>query len=249
MRRSAVLLVAVTLAVPMRTAADVVDIESGFPLEIEDAYPIGYLGREAQVHVRYERTHDGEDALHLVPRLELGFPRNAQLAIAQRFVVGSVDPNGVGTTTAEFLYNVNQETLVLPALGLVALADFPTGDDTHGVDAGGKVLLTKTMPGTWHLHRVHVNALYQANDDVQPGERGTRYKVAIGYSTVVTNELLLLTDLVRAETFEEAVEHNFAELGLRWAITPWAVLSAGIGFGIGDESPDVRPVVALQHEF
>jgi hypothetical protein len=247
-RRLAVTLAAV-LSGPAAAAADVLDVESGFPLEVEDAYPVGYLGREAQLHVRYERTHDGEDGVVFLPRLELGFPRNGQLSLAQRFLTGSADPNGVGPTTAEFLYNVNQETLAVPALALVALADFPTGDETHGVDAGGKALLTKTLPGIWHLHRLHLNGLYQANDDVRSGERGTRWKAVLGYSAVVTNELLFVSDVFREETFAEDEEHNVAELGLRWAVTPWAVLSAGVGFGFGDESPDVRPVVAAQHEF
>jgi hypothetical protein len=244
-----VAVLAALVALPASAVADVLDLESGFPLEIEDAYPIGYLGREAQLHLRYERTHDGEDGVHFLPRLEVGFPRNGQLSVAQRLATGGIEPDGVGPTVVELLYNLNQESLAFPALSVVAVADLPSGDDAHGVDAGGKLLLTKTLPGTWRLHRLHANVLYQANDDVRSGERGTRYKAVLGYSTVVTNELVLLGDVFREESFMEDEEHNVAEMGLRWAITPRAVVSAGIGFGFGDESPDVRTVLGIQHEF
>jgi hypothetical protein len=246
---AAVLALAAFPAVVPPVAADVLDLEDGFPTSVEDAYPIGYLGREIQMHVSYERTHAGDDGVRFRPRVEFGFPRNAQVSVAQRFTTGSVEPNGVGPTELELLYNLNQETLALPAVSLVARADFPTGKPAHGVDAGGKLIVSKTLPGTWHLHRVHANALYQANDDVQPGERGARFRFVVGYSTVVTNELLFVGDLLREHTFSEDEEVNLAEVGLRYALTPRMVVSAGVGFGIGDESPDVRAAMGVQYEF
>lgn len=247
---AAAMLVVAALAVSAPpSAADVLDLEDGFPTSVEDAYPIGYLGREIQLHVSYERTHAGDDGVRFRPRVEFGFPRNGQLSIAQRFTSGSVEPNGVGPTELEFLYNVNQETLVLPAVALVARADLPTGKSAHGVDAGGKLLVSKTLPGTWHLHRLHANAFYQANDDVRPAERGARFRFVLGYSTVVTNELLFVGDLLREHTFTEDEELNLAEVGLRYALTPRMVISAGVGFGIGDESPDVRAALGVQYEF
>lgn len=109
--------------------------------------------------------------------------------------------------------------------------------------------MTKTIPGTWRLHRAHINGLYQANDQVQSGERGTRYKVVVGYSVVITNELVLVADVFRDHKFQKDADQNLVEAGFRWIATPRAVLSAGVGTGFGDHSPDVRAILGLQYEF
>jgi hypothetical protein len=41
---------------------------------------------------------------------------------------------------------------------------------------------------------------------------------------------------------------NLAEIGIRYATTPQSVISTGIGFGIDDESPDVRFTLGFQYE-
>lgn len=227
----------------------VMELESGYPLEIEDAYPLGYLGREFRTTTRYERGDDGGDALTFISQLEIGFPRNAAITVSQPFIFGNVEPDGVGNTELELLYNLNQETRTLPAFSVAGLLEFPTNDDAHGTDPGIELLATKTLPGTWRNHRVHANFLYQANDDVQAGQRGGRYKAVLGYSVVVTNELVFVADLVREQTMEEDEEHNLAEVGLRYQLTPRTVLSGGLGFGFGDESPDTRATFGLQFAF
>jgi hypothetical protein len=229
--------------------ADVVDLEEGLPLEITDAYPIPLLGREFQTMFRYELDDTGKDQFIIEPRLEIGFPRNAQITVASPFLMGEREPDGVGDVRLEFLYNFNQETQWIPAMSGVAIAEFPSGEDSEGVDPALKFIATKTLPGTWHLHRVHLNGLWQWNDDVQRGERRGRYMVAVGYSVVVTNELVFLADLVRESEMDANIEHNLAEVGLRYYLAPRWVLSGGLGFGFGNESPRMRTTLGVQMTF
>src|SRR5690606_1941757 len=126
-------------------------------------------------YTRYERTSDGADRIEIVPRIEFGFPRNAEITIAQPFLLGNADPDGVGDTEVEFLYNFNQETRTLPALSGAVAAIFPSNDDSHGVDTSVELVASKTLPGTWRFQRVHANFRYEFNDDVQSGERSGRY--------------------------------------------------------------------------
>jgi hypothetical protein len=229
--------------------ADVTEVERGFPATIEDAYPLGYMGRELQVYTRYERGHDGSDRLEFVSQVEIGFPKNAQIVVSQPFLGGNAEPDGVGDTEAEFFYNFNQETRTLPAFAGAVSLTAPTNDDSHGVDPAVELVATKTLPGTWHLHQLHANFRYQWNDDVQPGERDGRYMAAAGYSVVLNNETLLVLDLVREEDMTEDEESNLAEVGVRYQLTPRTVISGGVGFGFGEESPDARGTIGLQLAF
>lgn len=60
---------------------------------------------------------------------------------------------------------------------------------------------------------------------------------------------MVVLDLVREEELEKDEETNLAEIGLRYQLTPLTVLSAGAGFGFGDESPDVQLTLGFQVAF
>lgn len=229
--------------------ADPLNLESGLPLEVEDAYPAPFMNREYQTFLRYQREHDGVDAAEWVNRLELGLWYNTELTVEVPFIFGEVEPDGLGDVSAEILYNLNQETRTLPALSIAGALYAPTGDGSEGWDPELELIATKTMPGTWDLHRFHLNVGYRFNDDVQPDERGGAYSAVAGYEVRATNELVLLADLVRKEELEEDVEVNLFEVGGRYRLTPFALMAAGIGFGFGDESPDARTTLGLQLEF
>jgi hypothetical protein len=61
--------------------------------------------------------------------------------------------------------------------------------------------------------------------------------------------MVFVADLVREQLFEDHEEHNLAEFGLRYQLTPRLTLSGGTGFGFGDESPDVRVMFGFQFAF
>jgi hypothetical protein len=73
--------------------------------------------------------------------------------------------------------------------------------------------------------------------------------VVVGYEVRVSNDLIVLADVVREQELEEDREINLLEAGARYRLTPFSVLSAGVGFGVGDESPDVRTTVGFQVQF
>jgi hypothetical protein len=131
--------------------------EEGLPVQVEDAYPIPYRGREFQGLFRYERTGDHKDRFVLDPRLELGFAPNWEAKLSVPFLLGSADKTGSGDIGLEALYNLNAESLRLPAFTLSARADFPTGRDSAGVDTTLKFITTKTLGNSSLLQRLHLN--------------------------------------------------------------------------------------------
>src|SRR5690606_17779194 len=111
----------------------------------------------------------------------------------------------------------------------------PTGERSEGLDSEAELLLTKTLPGTWDLHRLHLNGGYRFNDDVQDGEREGTYRLIAGYEVRATNELVLLADVFREQKLDEGMAVNLAEIGGRYRLTPYALLSIGTGVGFGDD--------------
>ena len=229
------------------------NIEQGLPLHFEDTVPQEYLGREFQLVGRYERTDDGEDRYLFEPRLELGIWHNTQLTIGTPLLFGNADEGeGLGPVEVDVLYNLNQETLDLPALALKAGADFTgaaAAGGGDGVDPFIGLLVDRTIGRSSLYHKVHLNLLYQFNGTELDDERDGRYEVALGYSRRLGASAMLIADLVRMQEMTENDEVNLAEVGVRYATTPQSVISGGIGFGIGDESPDVRLTVGFQYEF
>lgn len=229
------------------------NIEQGLPLQFEDTVPQEFLGREFQFVSRYERTHEGEDRWLVEPRLELGVWQNTQLTIATPFLFGDADEgDGLGPVEVDLLYNFNQETLDLPAFALKLGADFTNAAEAgggDGVDPFVGVLLDRTIGDTSLYQKIHLNVQYQFNGEQLDDERDGRYEVAIGYSRRLGASAMLVADLVRFQEVTKNDEVNLAEIGLRYATTPQSVLSVGVGFGIGDESPDSRLTVGFQYEF
>lgn len=250
MRRLAVI-AAMSVVLPAAVlAADHSNLEEGLPTELTDAYPVGYLGRELQGIFRYERGHDGVDSFEMTPRLEFGWPRNMQISIETPFLFGEIEPDGMGDTTVEAFWNLNQETLSTPAIALAGTVDLDTGDlEDEGCDPAVKLVLSKFIGETWQYHALHLNLLWQFNDEQEADERDGRYKAVFGYSTRVNNETILIADFVREQEMEDDEEINLVELGLRMQMTPRTVLSLGTGFGISEESPDFRSTLGIQISF
>lgn len=242
-------LIAATSLAGAAGASDHTNLEPGLPLEVEDAYPTGYLNREFQLSARYERTRDGQNQYIATPRLEYGFARNWQASLNVPFTLGQGDKRGSGDIGAEVFYNFNTESLKLPAFAASVNLVTPTGRDSSGLDSSFKFIATKTLGYAEKLQRVHLNFTYFNNASPRADERGNRYAAVAGYSQRVGPQMILLTDYVRQQEKERGVTSNIVEVGLRYQKTPLTVLSVGLGAGIGNQSPDFRATLGLQRSF
>lgn len=234
---------------PAFAGGGLANIEEGLPLTIESTYTIAYLGREFQLVSRYERGDEGVDSFLIEPRVELGIWWNTEFKITAPFLFGEIEPDGNRPIQLEFSYNLNQETLELPAFAVAGGFELPTGEDAEGYDPFLKLLVTRTLGRSMMFHQVHLNFLYQWNDQVQADERSGRYELAVGYSRRLGVDTLFVADFVREQEMEQEIEANLVEAGLRYKLLPQGILSGGIGFGTGDESPDVRVTIGFQYEF
>lgn len=230
------------------SAADHSNLEAGFPVTVEDAYPIKYRSLELQGLSRWDRV-DGDDRIVVEPRIEYGLLRNLQATIGAPYRFGDAEDAHEGEASAEALYNFNSEGIVLPAVsvGVGVRAPFDTRDD--GLESEVKGVLTKSL-GSWGTRyiprQVHFNASWRHKDDALPGDRSNRDFIGIGYSQAVSNEVVMVFDAYRKELALKGSEEKMAEIGLRIQLDPHSVLSFGAGAGLNDESPDARVLVGYQ---
>ena len=157
--------------------------------------------------------------------------------------------DGYGDTLVELLCDINQETRSLPASAVAGTIVAPSGDHSEGVDSEVELLVHE------HSSR-HVGSPSGAPErGVQVQCGGTDGRASwnvpcpLGYETRASNALILLADVVRKQELDDGVEVNLAEVGGRYRLTPYAILSAAVGAGFGDDSPEVRTAGGLQVQF
>ena len=123
----------------------------------------------------------------------------------------------------------------------------PYGEDSHGAETTTTLIATKTLGESWVNRQVHLNVSWIHKFNAWSNERDDRYMAALGYSQPLRADMLFVADLVREQHLEEDSEANFFETGVRYQVTPLAIVTGGVGLGFGDESPDYRVLVGFQY--
>ncbi|RJQ60667.1 MAG: meta-pathway of phenol degradation [Desulfobacteraceae bacterium] len=222
-------------------AADHYNLEEGIPTRIEDAIATGLYNREVQGVFRWDHTDEGDAKFLLEPRIEAGIFRNLEAELTVPFNLGpGAEDEGIGDVKLGALYNFNQETLVLPMFALSAAVNFPTSDEGEGYDTTVKAIMTKTIgPGSL-LQRLHLNIIWDHNDDAEEDERDDHFTYILGYDRRISPDMIWIVDLLREEEKMKGKDSNILESGIRYMLNPLTVVAAGIGAGLGDDSPEFR---------
>ena len=213
-------------------ALDHKNLDAGRPLRVEDAYTIstGEIALEAGAGFSLDR-HDARGRFPV--ELLWGAVPNLQLGVGSTLLT---DPRSVeeparsGDLTLSGLYNLNQETLWVPAFGAKLEVELPTGVRSSGVDVELKGIVTKSIGRLG----VHLNAAGLFTGDPGDDERGARWEVVLGASYPIGaphyTRLTVVADLIA----EQAHRHGDsdvvgAEIGVRYQLTSRTVWDVGIG--------------------
>jgi hypothetical protein len=226
------LVLSVTILAPT-SAIDHSNLDEDRPLRVEDPYPIatGELAIEAGGGLRVPRRGDTQGLFPI--ELLYGAVPNLQLSLGTTIFTDpqTVDePTKSGDLRVSALYNINQETLRLPAFGIRVTANFPTGTNSAGIDIRVKGLITKS----WRRLSVHFNAAHEFLSGTQPSERRGRHQFVLGASVPVGAPKYTRTTVLGDVFAEQSVRHGSSEIvgtefGVRHQFTPWTVLDAGVG--------------------
>lgn len=245
MKALTVCVLAALVLVPVSAVAiDHKNLDEGRPLRLEDAYAISTGEVAVEAGAGFTLRRRGTDRGVFPVELLYGALPNFQVGVGTTL---STDPREIdepaksGDLRIGALYNLNQETLVMPAFGVKLEVELPTGVNSKGVDVEAKAIVTKSFERL----SVHFNAGYLFLTDSGRGERDGRYELVVGASYPVGAPRFTRVTLL-ADIFTEQSTHRGessvvgTELGIRYQVTPSIVWDVGVGTefaGPADRSP------------
>ena len=214
-------------------ALDHDNLEPNRPIAIEDAYvvPKGEIGVEGGL--LFSDRRQGRSRFAFQPQLIIGAFENTQLELSSdlqtdpRTVVGDEKS---GNLTVGALYNVNTETLDLPAFAARVQLGLPTGVNARGVDTALTGVITRSY-GRW---RTHVNVGYSFLGSPQGLERAGMYRVVaavsypLGYPTSF-NDTIIANVFTRQSDLVGQRNPTGIGIGLRHQVSSRVVADIGIG--------------------
>jgi hypothetical protein len=218
---------------PAAYAIDHKNLDEGRPLRLDDAYAIASGELAVEVGAGFALERRAPDRGVFPVEVLYGALPNLQLGLGTTLLT---DPREAheqtksGDLRVSGLYNVNQETLTLPAFGLKVELNLPTGVDSAGVDVEVKGIVTRSIDRL----SLHLNAGYAFLGGTTGEEQDGRYGVTLGASYPVGAPQYTRTTLV-GDLFTEQGDRRGgsnvfgAELGFRHQLTQRVVVDAGIG--------------------
>jgi hypothetical protein len=229
-----VCIVAVVVLLPVSAVAiDHKNLDEGRPLRLEDAYAISTGEVAVEAGAGYTLRRRGTDRGFFPVELLYGALPNFQIGVGTTL---STDPREIdepaksGDLRIGALYNLNQETLVMPAFGVKLEVELPTGVGSKGVDIEVKGIVTKSFERL----SVHFNAAYLFLTDSGRRARDGRYELVLGASYPVGAPKFTRATLL-ADIFTEQSTHRGesnvvgTELGVRYQLAPSIVWDVGVG--------------------
>ena len=243
------------ISAPVARAGDVHDLQRGLPLEIEDTQTSEHREMQFQTPARYELEDGGGDLLVLEPQLQYGFADNFHVEVSYPIYAGSGDRTGSGDVVVAGLYRFLDETSPglgdepWPSLAVKAEFELPTGINSDGLDTTLQFIATKTITEADSQDRLHFNLAWEHNMAADSGERANRFAAVFGYSRKLSDQTVFLADILREQSLQEGAEATVIEGGVLHQLTEQLTVSGGLGFGLGEESPDLRATVGIQYTF
>ncbi|MBI3298940.1 MAG: hypothetical protein HYZ75_12290 [Elusimicrobia bacterium] len=213
-------------------ALDHKNLDAGRPLKLEDPYALAAGEFAVEAGAGFSRNR-GDSEQGIFPLQVLyGASPNFQVSLGSAYL----DPRRPddapksGDLGLGALYNLNQETLSTPALGLKAEGRFPTGEDSSGTDARIGLLITKSVDRL----SLHLNGSHEFLGGAPAGARDGRNRLVFGASHPWGAPRRTLLTLVADAFVEQSVmsgtkETVGAEIGFRRMLSPRVVWDAGLG--------------------
>src|SRR5712692_5748693 len=198
MRRVAISFCMALLAGLSANAAYAIDhdnLDEGRPLRIEDAYPIASGEWAVEMGAGLSAQRKSRTRGFFPIEVLYGLAPNLQMSLGTTLFT---DPKRIeeqtksGDLRVSGLYNFNQETLSLPALGMRVTVNTPTGISSSGVDVRVKGLVTKSFDRL----SVHFNPAFEVFSGTTAIERDSRYELALGASYPIGAPKHTLTTLL-----------------------------------------------------
>ena len=230
---TSLVLAALLFAPAIALAIDHGNLDEGRPLRLEDAYAVSTGEIALEAGAGFALLRRGPDRGFFPIEVLYGALPNLQLSVGTTL---STDPHEIddpvksGDLRLAALYNINQETLVIPAFGVKLEVNLPTGVDARGMALKLKGLVTKSIERL----SLHFNAAYQGFTDARREDRDGRYELVLGASYPLGapryTRATIIADVFTEQSSQRGESNTVGtELGFRYQLTRTIVWDAGVG--------------------
>jgi len=217
----------------LAAALDHDNLDPNRPIAIEDAFPVphGEIGIEGGV--LFNDRKQGPSRWIFQPQILIGAFANTQVELSSNI---ATDPSTVvgddrsGDLSLGVLYELNTETVNVPAFAVRAGVGFPTGVNSKGIDTELTGIMTRSF-GRW---RTHVNIGYTFLGAPQGNERSGVYRVIaavsypLGYPTSF-RDTIIANVFTRQSSLVGQTNPTGVGIGLRHQVSSRIVFDAGLG--------------------
>lgn len=229
---------------PLQIPDQGLDLKTGYPLQLQDAYSIPAGEIRAQSTFIFDRrvgtSSSRGDVFTMGPELQYGVTPKLYLRGMVPVYTGSGPTSTSGDIVLGGFYNFLDETNCRPAMGISADVEIPTGSHSKGLDTLLYYYVSKSIGTGIGRDAIHANIGWIHNSGAYPEERENFYVLRFGYSRMMFAKTLIGLDFVRQKIRQQNITENIIELGFLHRVTSCANLSFTLGVGVADESPDYR---------
>jgi hypothetical protein len=212
-------------ATPAAAQTDYYNLDKERPLRVEDAYAAERYVVEFQLSPLTLAGADG--VLRYTPSLELKYGLLPGVEVSAGLEAAWTRRDGETTGGLEglelsALYNLNTETLGIPAFAVRATGHVPF-EAHEGATFEVRGIMTRVLGGPW---RAHVNGAAVLGEHA-----AERWWAGLALDHVLPfRALLLMGEAYYAHPREGDLDGRVhSAVGFRWQLTPWTLVDAGAG--------------------
>lgn len=258
---SRAVLIALLLALPSLPALGETEPLMEDPFGIIGVAPTPVGGQTLSLGLGYSRARDGanRDLYGGALEAEAGLVRGLDLRVAQTAEYGPAAPYPAddakrlwgGLSQLGLRWQILEEDGWRPALGVFGALRTAYGE-TSGPSQSGQVvgLLSKTLIEGPRPLAFSFNAGWSELFNAAPGERAGRYEFAAGLTQNIAQDTSLGVSYLRNQQDRGEKDLNLIAAGLWHRLgRSGPIMAAGVGAGIGDDSPSFLVFASLKWLF
>lgn len=232
--------------------AALADPQGVTPVHLEEAVAVRPGTIELQAGSRYTLDRHNGAGKHLAtfyPQAKIGVVGGLELDLAAPYRIGSQSGGNAGNGSFAVLYDFDNQTRYVPRLAarVSYLPSYGSGDDTQRYVVQG--VATKWLGGTERAPRLHFNLVWNHLAQRSSTQRTDWMEVGVAYSQLVGERTAAVVGVTHGAKSSSGQNQTIADVGLRHEIGSSWLVSAGVGAGVGQESPAFRALLVLQKSF
>lgn len=219
------------------------------PVGVLGVTPVSPGGFTVTLGAAWERARSGsqrdsfggglEAEAGLVRGLDLRFQQFGLYGRAAPYNDEATAPSWGGETRLGLRWQILEEGEWLPAFGVFGAVSTAYGRSRPATDLEATALFGKTLLGGARPVALLVNAGWAERLNPEPGERPGRYQLSAGIAHALALNTSVALSVERNQQDRGDQDQTLVQAGLWHRLGSGPILGAGIGFGIGRDSPSL----------